>query len=74
MEFVPLEYLLRELWLFMPAQPLLRRFILIVCPHRAKMLEQLVRQVAQVIGVCQVFHLQLTVVMVNVRAVAWLIL
>jgi len=33
-----------------------------------------VRQVAQVIGVCQVIHLQLTVVMGNVRAVAWLIL
>ena len=33
-----------------------------------------VRQTARVIGVCQVFHLQLTVVMGNVRGVVWLIL
>jgi len=44
---------------------------LIDCPS---ILCENVRQVAQVIGVFQVFHLQLTVVMGNVRAMTWLIL
>jgi len=41
----PLDTCLREFWLFLPAQPLLRGFIsnsgLIICLHRAKMSDKL---------------------------------
>jgi len=59
MEFVPLGYLLREFWLFLSAQPLLKEFFpnsgLIVRPHRAKMSDKLLESL--VFAKCSIFRL-----------------
>jgi len=71
----PLDTCLKEFWLFWPAQPLLRVFLTVnwSFAHIVRKC-QISCSSHWLIGVCQVFHLQLTVVIGNVLDVGlWLI-